>query len=96
MSRVSSIRPMYLGACSIFRSASSSSAGDGSLTGSSCMSDIPVFEPASTTKPERSSVMATSKPSTAFGPVPMESQKHVPPGRVQLTAISMDCDRVRV
>ena len=47
----------------------------------------PRFDPTCTRNPSRNSVSARSNPCVAAGPVPQALQKHVPLGRVQLTAI---------
>ena len=96
MPSVSRWRPMPSHARWSFSSASSNSASVGSRRGSWPASVAPRCEPTSTKKPLRSSVRARSNPSVAAGPVPHEAQKHVPPGRVQLTVNSNACCRAWV
>jgi hypothetical protein len=54
-------------------------------------SSAPVFEAASVTKqclsPSMTSVRARSNPAVAFGPLPIDAQKHVAPAFPQFTAI---------
>ena len=75
---------------SMMRSAVMTSAASACSCGTSAITSAPRSVPISTrnlcSPSPSSSVSAMSKPAVAFGPVSIDTQKHVPPACPQLTA----------